>query len=242
MFNTVYLLNIDIIVMSNIGDWKCGCGYTNFKNRINCLKCNRHIMHENTKKSHSAPNDWTCLNNLCKEFNFGTRILCRKCNTPRKLLTQLSKNGDWICQQNECHEHNFSNRIICRKCGVGRDINMDNKENKNQTIPANFTSIKNDDWTCKNNDCNEYNFASRTICRKCNADRANPLENIKEVALTQINDSDTCVICYEKPKSHLIVTCSHLCFCYDCGSQLSVCPICRTPFDYKKDLIKVINC
>ena len=39
----------------------------------------------------------------------------------------------------------------------------------------------------------------------------------------------SCIICFERPKSHLAVPCSHLCVCGPCSELMRECPYCREP-------------
>ena len=39
----------------------------------------------------------------------------------------------------------------------------------------------------------------------------------------------SCIICFERPKSHLAVPCSHLCVCGPCSGLMPECPYCREP-------------
>ena len=39
----------------------------------------------------------------------------------------------------------------------------------------------------------------------------------------------SCIICFERPKSHLAVPCSHLCVCGPCSEHMRECPYCREP-------------
>ena len=39
----------------------------------------------------------------------------------------------------------------------------------------------------------------------------------------------SCIICFERPKSHLAVPCSHLCACGPCSELMQECPYCREP-------------
>lgn len=55
----------------------------------------------------------------------------------------------------------------------------------------------------------------------------------EEVAQPVHDDSTLCVICLEKPKTHLLFPCGHQCLCETC-SEVSVghpCPLCRTMCD-----------
>ena len=57
--------------------------------------------------------------------------------------------GDWKCV---CGSINFKRRNDCRGCA--------------RTKPTNLSVIKPGDKICRQ--CNEVNFASRFVCRKCN--------------------------------------------------------------------------
>ena len=40
-------------------------------------------------------------------------------------------------------------------------------------------------------------------------------------------DDDQCVVCFDGPKTHLIVPCGHQCLCGECTRNLKTCPMCR---------------
>jgi hypothetical protein len=44
-------------------------------------------------------------------------------------------------------------------------------------------------------------------------------------------DAIECCVCLVKPKNTVLVPCGHQCACYECGIQLTRCPICRTKFN-----------
>ncbi|EOD33820.1 hypothetical protein EMIHUDRAFT_229099 [Emiliania huxleyi CCMP1516] len=50
----------------------------------------------------------------------------------------------------------------------------------------------------------------------------------------------SCIICFERPKSHLAVPCSHLCVCGPCSELMRECPYCREPWvwDHSQDTLE----
>ena len=40
---------------------------------------------------------------------------------------------------------------------------------------------------------------------------------------------NTCVVCLEHAPNTVFTACGHLAVCWDCGSLLNRCPICRSP-------------
>ena len=42
-------------------------------------------------------------------------------------------------------------------------------------------------------------------------------------------DQSLCVVCLERPRVILFLTCAHLCACEACASLMHACPLCRTP-------------
>ncbi|KAL6056298.1 Zinc finger Ran-binding domain-containing protein 2 [Balamuthia mandrillaris] len=81
------------------------------------------------------------------------------------------REGDWDCAL--CGDMNFAHRDQCRKCGAPKEGGDAEAlgENATDTTPPqqNFTptlsNFKPGDWVCSN--CQDVNFASRSICRKC---------------------------------------------------------------------------
>tara|TARA_B110000858_G_scaffold22678_1_gene22859 strand:+ start:962 stop:1666 length:705 start_codon:yes stop_codon:yes gene_type:complete len=57
------------------------------------------------------------------------------------------------------------------------------------------------------------------------------VEETEPVAEAEASDdeNDGCVVCFEADKTHLSVTCGHLCVCERCSAKLSACPVCRVP-------------
>ena len=145
----------------------------------------------------------------CGELNFKSRSECRKCKKQNK--TNI-KPGDWVCS---CGIINFTKRKSCYKC------------NK---LKNNGPTFKEGDWYCGS--CNKLNFKSRQKCYICGWVKK---EQIKELN----NVFDECVVCMDKKKNYIIIKCGHLCFCEDCGKNLTVCPMCRVDYDPNNDLLKV---
>ena len=48
-----------------------------------------------------------------------------------------------------------------------------------------------------------------------------------EAPESTIGGQTTCIICFNKPKTHIAVPCGHWCACGDCSAQMTECPICR---------------
>ena len=42
-----------------------------------------------------------------------------------------------------------------------------------------------------------------------------------------VGGDTTCIVCFERPKTHLAVPCGHQCVCEQCGAKLAKCPYCR---------------
>lgn len=194
-------------------DWTCpNCGDNNFRYRLRCWKCNTRSR-EKTKKLKS--HDWVCV---CGVMNFGRRLICIKCgrsktDQERNISTPTPRPGDWICI---CGEHNFSKRKHCWKCHEEMNIHK--------------VIEKEGDWLCKS--CKSYNYSFRDICHHCNS--------IK-YGVHEIRKEHKCVVCQEEDKSMAIKTCGHFCVCHLCGFVAGKCPVCHQPYDYNKDLIRIIN-
>ena len=50
-----------------------------------------------------------------------------------------------------------------------------------------------------------------------------------EVPESTIGGETTCIVCMERPKTHLAVPCAHQCACGPCAEQMPLCPYCRAP-------------
>ena len=50
--------------------------------------------------------------------------------------------------------------------------------------------------------------------------------SIDQVA-EQDPDRESCVVCLDEDKSHILVPCGHQCVCGPCGERLAQCPVCR---------------
>ena len=47
-----------------------------------------------------------------------------------------------------------------------------------------------------------------------------------EAPESTIGGQTTCIVCFERPKTHVAVPCSHQCACGPCAEQMKVCPYC----------------
>lgn len=126
---------------------------------------------------------------------------------------------DWDCIQ--CGERKiFGSKDKCNKCGCYRSKGV---PSKNDAVPT----VKAGDWTCI---CGVNNFAKRDKCFKCNAPKA-PVEVKEEVK--------TCIVCMDRPLEVLITKCKHICMCNTCCQALSLCPMCRMPYNSQTDIDRV---
>jgi len=82
------------------------------------------------------------------------------------------REGDWDCPS--CHEMNFASRSFCRKCRAAKDSSpssgrggrLENgSEGDRSTGGGVEGNMKPGDWHCPS--CKDLNFASRSVCRKC---------------------------------------------------------------------------
>lgn len=210
--------------MSRPGDWYCGCGENNFKNRTECRKCGN-IRTTAVAQKHVTElfRDWHCS---CGEMNFESRSQCRKCGINRiqqvnNTVIKKHKQEDWKC---ECGEINFKNRTGCRKCG-----NLKNDPGSNS---YEYT-YEEGDWKCR---CGEMNFKTRDQCRKCHTVKNDIVRSTNEKLEL---DPYVCSICMTNPKNMLILKCKHLMCCSTCVTQLrkKECPICRVAFT-DQDLVQ----
>ncbi len=50
-----------------------------------------------------------------------------------------------------------------------------------------------------------------------------------------LEDTDKCIVCFEKERNYFYITCMHLSCCYDCCSEIGGrCPLCRKESEYKR--------
>lgn len=132
---------------------------------------------------------------------------------------------------------NFASRVNCRKC---------NKSNQpGSSVPVQQTKpIRDGDWICTKDNCNEHNFGIRDICRRCNGPRKEQ-KTIKPKQEDDFEDDSseeiTCVVCMTDSRTHAITKCGHLCYCGVCGFSINKCPVCRENYNPDTDLIKIYN-
>ena len=44
-----------------------------------------------------------------------------------------------------------------------------------------------------------------------------------------IGGDTTCIVCFERPKTHFAAPCGHMCACATCADRMEECPCCRAP-------------
>jgi len=60
------------------------------------------------------------------------------------------------------------------------------------------------------------------------------VQTLAELGFTQqkfdnmLKPDNECVVCLERPRTHIILNCMHLCLCEDCSTQHSKCPLCES--------------
>eukprot|EP00899_Mesostigma_viride_P021392 jgi/Mesvir1/29254/Mv25850-RA.1 len=96
--------------------------------------------------------------------------------------------GDWMCTSpSGCGAHNFASRSTCFKCGFMREaggmgaVGMGGGMGPGGGMGGGFggggggfgasRNFKPGDWMCTRDGCNVHNFASRSVCYRCNAPR-----------------------------------------------------------------------
>ncbi|KAL2929485.1 putative RNA-binding protein C17H9.04c [Bienertia sinuspersici] len=80
----------------------------------------------------------------------------------------MSWGGDWMC--GACQHINFKKREVCQRCGwskYGGQVDASAFANTN----TNRNEVLAGDWYCQAMNCGAHNYASRTICFRCGAQR-----------------------------------------------------------------------
>ena len=229
------------------GDWSCSqCNEVNFKSRTTCRRCStaRNQPQQTNAAATTLPQntpraaDWNCHH--CNVMNFASRDACFKCRRAKPESpgsnnppSAIPRPADWICQS--CANNNFAARIACHKCGrpkvVPTEVNRPPQAVSMEVNRPPQVVVKPGDWKCSS--CPETNFGSRVVCRSCGA--ARPSTDNKSSG----NQGD-CVICMDKQIDSVITTCGHSAVCLQCGNSITLCPICRNPFN-QQQLIKLYN-
>lgn len=58
---------------------------------------------------------------------------------------------------------------------------------------------------------------------------------------TYESDESICVVCFDRNRQTTVRTCGHYALCTACALNLSMCPICRTPYEPDTDLITTFS-
>jgi len=71
--------------------------------------------------------------------------------------------------------------------------------------------------------------------------RGGPIRNTA-ASTASLDESEECKICFEKKINCVLLTCGHMCACYDCGLALQTegqdCPLCRSPISAVQKVYK----
>jgi hypothetical protein len=79
-----------------------------------------------------------------------------------------------------------------------------------------FVAYKKGDWVCQ---CNELNFSSRNVCRKCNTPKEQAIGRIQnkpnntqpaKQEESKQEEKGECVVCLDKKADHVVAVCGHL--------------------------------
>lgn len=148
------------------GDWNCpSCKFYNYASRRTCYKCNT----ENPSPSPAALNQPAPPSSGAHHSHPSQRF------TP----------GDWICPNYSCGFHNYASRLQCHKCQTPRPPSTSGPppsySHPSAAPPMHGgygrpppPAFRPGDWYCPNPSCNFQNFASRSICFKCQTPRPGP--------------------------------------------------------------------
>jgi hypothetical protein len=236
---------------SRQGDWNCHCGYSNFKTRTKCLKCND--FKSKSARNVAGAGDWRCAK--CTEFNsnklhFKTRSThCKECNEHRygatsaragsstlQLLHDATSDArtvewnEWLCEI--CKSYNQHEHLECHSCGFLRAPTV-NSPNLPPLLPATSSSsaavpaMELGDWLCDVCKSPDFNFKTRLTCRSCGEEKSKSTKSSESTnpILTE------CCICMERPIQFCVMACGHLCMCSVCCHAVDACPMCRTKIE-----------
>ena len=82
----------------------------------------------------------------------------------------MSWGGDWMC--GACHHINFKKREACQRCGWSKYGGQVDEPAYANYANTNRNEVLAGDWYCQAMNCGAHNYASRTSCFRCGAQRA----------------------------------------------------------------------
>uniref|UniRef100_A0A7C9CXD1 RanBP2-type domain-containing protein n=1 Tax=Opuntia streptacantha TaxID=393608 RepID=A0A7C9CXD1_OPUST len=108
---------------------------------------------------------------------------------------KMSWAGDWMC--GACQHMNFKKRELCQRCGFSKYGDHDQAAAMVSTYAYNTGNNNNNraeevlagDWYCQAFNCVAHNYASRTTCFRCHAQKPDIYTN------SVINGDDTMMSC-----------------------------------------------
>lgn len=81
----------------------------------------------------------------------------------------MSWAGDWMC--GACQHINFKKREACQRCGFSKYGGQVEASAYGYNSNTNRTEVLAGDWYCQAMNCGAHNYASRTSCFRCGAQK-----------------------------------------------------------------------
>ncbi|KMT02921.1 hypothetical protein BVRB_8g194970 [Beta vulgaris subsp. vulgaris] len=81
----------------------------------------------------------------------------------------MSWAGDWMC--GACQHINFKKREACQRCGFSKYGGQVEASAYGYNNNTNRTEVLAGDWYCQAMNCGAHNYASRTSCFRCGAQK-----------------------------------------------------------------------
>ncbi|KAL6074989.1 Asparagine-rich protein (ARP protein) [Balamuthia mandrillaris] len=171
-------------LMTNVrpGDWYCpNCGDHQFASRNVCRKCSTprsydYIAMTSATTENVPPLLAGGVGGVGSEAmtNDGLIMVPPTITAGTGMGMMATRPGDWYCPN--CADMNFASRQACRKCGTPSPLLGGGFGGGLPTAAAaaattaiatgtGLTEIRAGDWLCPS--CQDLNFASRAVCRKC---------------------------------------------------------------------------
>ncbi|XP_009418703.2 uncharacterized protein LOC103998833 isoform X1 [Musa acuminata AAA Group] len=159
------------------GDWICNCGFHNYSSRTECKKCNAPLSSSAPSIATSIVSDmFSTLGTKClasEEFSFGwddKRLNSGVVNN--NLLTNGQGNSYLGFEQQASYNYDqvagdYSKYFSADVTIGSKQVNVHSLQQRTMPtlIGKGAKHWRDGDWMCNN--CNNHNFASRSICNRC---------------------------------------------------------------------------